>query len=767
MIKDFLPKNVDYISWDIFFDGEYSHNNTTWTERISTVRWLHYNKTVQGVYIDIYWGLTLEPNSTWHIILIGKVREDFTDNRTNFACIYLNDKQIDCDDATHIITPEEVMCKKIVGLQNFWKEGWSTVVTCTVSPEWGKGKIELNCGNGQIYTKENESLLSGECKYPSNSKETSDRYQVTCKVNDDESVVESCKGEIVVRWDGWWNTPDNPYCEAPAKESGGKFTCTSTDKVYAVGIDCNHVTGKEDVDEKTVDDERGILSVTKTCDTNNQVQCYVMKYKDSGWETLENTCWWEPDGPTPPGGCSDCGSDEVNCSEMTPEDRQKDPWCGFIDPKCFNINNGNVSIEKTEFLPYYFNIRKNELPDYKYEYFTDPNWSKDDPCENRTIALNTMECRYIIRDPNNNIVFEENRKCLTRNVTTNGLINNWISWMQNKYGYMFSIFDDDNTYAVNLGLTKPGDWHVGDEFEWNSNGPRITDLWEYKSQIEMVEFYQCIDKKWQLHKASGVCQSNFVLTEPYTVQKTPSGNLTTSTKTLEKFKQVDGDVITPFSSYLSAMSPSDYHRSSKVDDAMKNFKAKYKKLAVSVKGNSNLKKVPGKNIYFIDKDISISNNTFNWAFTIVQEGSGNKVTIDGSVTDLNMMILTDWKIIFNWSCTGDQTVKWIFVWGSLDREWVDKNEDIYSNHDWCDKWWLHIKWVLIGNDFSTLMKKSRSHIDDWRQSNGTTRYSENDLKAKVMNWASVVIEYSPSIFTQSTMPPGAEYFTTALDIYKK
>jgi hypothetical protein len=42
-------------------------------------------------------------------------------------------------------------------------------------------------------------LLSGECKYPSNSKETSDRYQVTCKVNDDEPVVESCKGEIVVR----------------------------------------------------------------------------------------------------------------------------------------------------------------------------------------------------------------------------------------------------------------------------------------------------------------------------------------------------------------------------------------------------------------------------------------------------------------------------------------------------------------------------------------------------------------------------------------
>lgn len=64
------------------------------------------------------------------------------------------------------------------------------------------------------------------------------------------------------------------------------------------------------------------------------------------------------------------------------------------------------------------------------------------------------------------------------------------------------------------------------------------------------------------------------------------------------------------------------------------------------------------------------------------------------------------------------------------------------------------------------MKNSRSHIDGWRKDE-TSRNNEDELKTKVMNGASVVIEYSPSIFTQSTMPPGAEYFTTALDIYKK
>ena len=65
------------------------------------------------------------------------------------------------------------------------------------------------------------------------------------------------------------------------------------------------------------------------------------------------------------------------------------------------------------------------------------------------------------------------------------------------------------------------------------------------------------------------------------------------------------------------------------------------------------------------------------------------------------------------------------------------------------------------------MKSSRSHIDGWWKSDGESRYWENDLRTKVMDGASVLIEYSPSVFTKSTMPPGAEDFTTALSIYKQ
>ena len=123
------------------------------------------------------------------------------------------------------------------------------------------------------------------------------------------------------------------------------------------------------------------------------------------------------------------------------------------------------------------------------------------------------------------------------------------------------------------------------------------------------------------------------------------------------------------------------------------------------------------------------------------------------------MLLTDKNITFRWSCTSSQTVKWIFyAWWNLLRLWVWKNDDL-KNNLWCDEWWLYVKWVLIWHGFEDLMNGSRSHIEN--------RWQAWDRAKKVMDWASVVIEYSPSVFTKSTMPPGAEDFTTALSIYKQ
>ena len=126
------------------------------------------------------------------------------------------------------------------------------------------------------------------------------------------------------------------------------------------------------------------------------------------------------------------------------------------------------------------------------------------------------------------------------------------------------------------------------------------------------------------------------------------------------------------------------------------------------------------------------------------------------------MLLTKNNITFKWDCKHDQEVKWVFyAWGNLSR-WnsVDKNNSTAHSY-WCTKWWLHVKWVLIWNGFDNLMQQSRSNINDWFIG------QESNRPTYVMNWASVVIEYSPSVFTKGSMPPGAEDFTTALSIYKK
>ena len=131
------------------------------------------------------------------------------------------------------------------------------------------------------------------------------------------------------------------------------------------------------------------------------------------------------------------------------------------------------------------------------------------------------------------------------------------------------------------------------------------------------------------------------------------------------------------------------------------------------------------------------------------------------------MLLTNWKIIFKDtnSCNPEirtqsrQTVKWIFYakrW--LERNWVLKNNDINANRR-CTEGWLTVKWVLIWGWLDDMMRNSRSNLNGW--------FRTTNKKSVVMNWASVLIEYSPSLFTTATMPPGAEDFTSALSIYKQ
>ena len=793
-LKDFLPKNVQYVSSAIYINGQFIHLNGTWSEAINN------NTSVDGVYIDIYTWIRLKPWDTWYIILTWKVLSTNTWSRTNFACIYLNWEKIDCDDASHELTEKIICTKPEIKNTSFWNWWWSTTAVCRTSPLGKKANsIELDCGNWTIFTWSNISELSWTCTYPANNSSTKKTYTVQCKVNNE--TMDICKAPITVdgRWysscfvawtqvimaDGsekkiedietwekvlWANGSINTVLWFHTPFLWEKELWSINWWEYFVTAEHPFMTTQwwkslnPELSMQWTDIQIGLLNIWDVLITDNwhmivksldskkfatNTQLYNLKldwdhtYHANGY-LVHNKWWWG-----------------------------RRPVAEILDVNCFNVNAGNVSIEQWEILPFYLNIYKlkNYEKDWKYEevkwygfgdwdIFDNMKWKSCNTKEN--IALNSMVCEYKITDGNDKVVNKGTYPCLDKDWENRNMINAWIWWQENAYNHGNSM----QSYRP---------WWNWTNYTFRSNiiaipnfGLNNASLWEYKVSLTSIKYLYCNENyKWtETTMDKVVCESNFTLTNWYTVQKTPSGNFTkTSTEKLKDYLYMDWKSVMKMSSLLSAIADaSQYQPNDKVKTAMTSFINKYEKLAIKVKtdkfwNSAIIRKVPSKDIYFIEWDATFVSNkkTITKPFTIIQT-KGN-ITIKWSMNH-NMMLLTQWSITFEDpnSCTQRQTVKWIFyaAWG-LNRMPVKRNNNINNNY-WCTEWWLTVKWILIWNWLNDLMRNSRSNLNNW--------FETTDKRSIVMNGASVLIEYSPSVFTKWSMPPGAEDFTTALSVYK-
>ena len=162
------------------------------------------------------------------------------------------------------------------------------------------------------------------------------------------------------------------------------------------------------------------------------------------------------------------------------------------------------------------------------------------------------------------------------------MVKAWIRWQENTYngGNPMQSYDpwngsdETNTFKSNV-VVRNDFWSKVKEYG---------EYGEYKISLTKIDYMFCNEnKQWEKDTWSGgVCESDITLTKPYTVQKTPSGNLSNSTTDLNKFTTIKGN---GFSTYLPAISTSIYSPNKAVETAMTNFINKYEKLAVKVNTN--------------------------------------------------------------------------------------------------------------------------------------------------------------------------------------
>ena len=482
-----------------------------------------------------------------------------------------------------------------------------------------------------------------------------------------------------------------------------------------------------------------------------------------------------------------------------------------IAPQCFNVQNGSISIMKGEVLPFYWNMQAQlgmktvkEKQDWLRNNFA---YNCEDKDANRKIELGSMECEFAVYGPwknNSSPVYTFTTKCINLEGWNSALsstypaISDWIS--QNMKGWfggselankglvknVFASLDNQNDYPILLPLssklfikkfwynTSLSDWT---RLPWTPNGGK---LWEYKLSLKDVGYRTCTTDekgkgksgtlKWE---GEEICEVNFAVTDPYLVQKSPYGEVSSSTP-LRNYQTKRGEPLFKTDKNVNA---SNYKVPASLGKTYDRFVAKYSKLAKKVKGN--LKKVPGKSIYFVEGDQQIDLQNMGIAtdkpFTLIAK-NGADILIKGSLYS-NAMIMTKGHIIFDakGSCNGDltkyghagQMVKGIFYagkgFGSSNHENLKNTAEKLSKSERCNYGNLHIKGVAIG-DLTDVVKNRRSELYTWFKWNGGGK-SPEEKRDIVINGASVLVEYNPSL--RGNLPPGAEEFNKALAVYRK
>ena len=492
-----------------------------------------------------------------------------------------------------------------------------------------------------------------------------------------------------------------------------------------------------------------------------------------------------------------------------------------VAPKCFNLQNGSISIMKWEVLPFYWNLdgmAGNATPEQKKEwlekyYVKDEESLKNSKNADSTpkIDISSMKCTFKVYGPRMKEVYNFTAPCFNPTGWQDALhgtyssIKDYIN--QNRNGWLrgshladqgrvknvFDTLDNQGQYPVLFPLSSKlliANFGQSNASLVKSNSDisrlplsNIQTFGEYKVALERID-YKLVskDEKGKVIEKNEVfddriCEVDFAVTDHYMIQRSPYGIGNKATAELNNYRLINGTTFMDQFFKTERKDPKDYAAPASIKSLFTTFKNKYAKLAKTVKGD--LKKVPGKSIYLVSgKEINLKNliSDSSKPFALIATDPGANITIKGDL-NTNAMIMTQGTITFDASnsCNGGdrksghagQIVKGIFYAGDGFRSSGDANlKNTYeklSDGDRCNYGNLHIKGVAIG-DLSEVVKARRSELYTWFQGNGGGTDGGEKVQ-KIINGASVLVDYNPTL--RGNLPPGANEFNKALAVYRK
>lgn len=626
--------------------------------------------------------------------------------------------------------------------------------------------MSINCGNGDIWTgtADDNGIFSRTCRY--DSAREAERSIISCDVANDtdnsqcEASVLSCDIDLdskVVILDAdeeEWTVEvecslDNDDTEAYLQIDCGNGDMSKSEQDDHINYTCTY---DEDEFSRKKDITRDI-----ECLVNDKVACEDEVILDEG---IMGICG---DGVRQGYEQCDLKGDALigNYLDTTKEEKadkedkgQRCVNCAIKDKaatQCLSVFNGNISIEKGEYLPFWWKVNTNS--------FTRTDTCSD-PSDKGKIIKKSLNCEFEIQRP-----WESGKqKTLT-------IFDKECSFFGNYPWDSFKIFNNFRNYM------KPNTW----AYAVNTKDSKIFDfigdnLGEYKLRLKNVDYEYCDnDNIKQASETDNVCETNFTITKPYLVQKSAFGIHPKATDIdLRNFYDLNKEPLVTKTDLAEVMvlDTNEYAGDNRVIDLMiDGFVSTAEKLAVptsapwDLKNKVTAKKVPNKDIYILEgnnNDIQVINGaSILQPFTLIVKNAN--LVINGNIDVNGMFIVQNGTIKFtDTSCKGQQIVKGIFVANKFSAE---KNSNTSLEQEWCNAGWLHVKGVLMGGDINNLVENKRSNLSQWFKVNWSESTQKIQRRNMIFNGASVLIEYSPELWEK--LPPGADEFTKALEIYKK